>query len=61
MLRSLFAGDKQEAEEEEKLNAADKSFVGRLRSAIQENLGDSDFSAERLGEQLRFACSYIER
>lgn len=52
MLRSVFAGDKQEAEEEEKLNAADKSFVGRLRSAIQENLGDSDFSVERLGEEI---------
>lgn len=52
MLRSVFSGDKQEAEEEEKLNAADKSFVGRLRSAIQENLGDSDFSVERLGEEI---------
>lgn len=52
MLRSVFAGDKQEAEEEEKLNAADKSFVGRLRAAIQENLGDSDFSVERLGEEI---------
>ena len=52
MLRSVFAGDKQEAEEEEKLNAADKSFVGRLRSAIQENLSDSDFSVERLGEEI---------
>ena len=52
MLRSVFASDKQEAEEEEKLNAADKSFVGRLRSAIQQNLGDSDFSVERLGEEI---------
>lgn len=52
MLRSVFAGDKQETEEEEKLNEADKTFVGRLRTAIQENLGDSDFSVERLGEEI---------
>ncbi|WP_278792439.1 substrate-binding domain-containing protein [Leyella stercorea] len=52
MLRSVFAGDKQETEEEENLNEADKTFVGRLRTAIQENLGDSDFSVERLGEEI---------
>lgn len=52
MLRSVFAGDKQETEEEEKLNETDKTFVGRLRTAIQENLGDSDFSVERLGEEI---------
>lgn len=52
MLRSVFAGDKQETDEEEKLNEADKTFVGRLRTAIQENLGDSDFSVERLGEEI---------
>ena len=52
MLRSVFADDKQETEEEEKLNEADKTFVGRLRTAIQENLGDSDFSVERLGEEI---------
>lgn len=52
MLRSVFTGDKQETEEEEKLNEADKTFVGRLRTAIQENLGDSDFSVERLGEEI---------
>lgn len=52
MLRSVFAGDKRETEEEEKLNETDKTFVGRLRTAIQENLGDSDFSVERLGEEI---------
>ncbi len=52
MLRSVFAGDKQETEEEAKLNEADKTFVGRLRTAIQENIGDSDFSVERLGEEI---------
>lgn len=52
MLRSVFAGDKQETEEEAKLNEADKTFVGRLRTAIQDNLGDSDFSVERLGEEI---------
>lgn len=52
MLRSVFAGDKRETEEEEKLNEADKTFVGRLRTAIQENIGDSDFSVERLGEEI---------
>lgn len=52
MLRSVFASDKQETEEEEQLNETDKTFVGRLRTAIQENLGDSDFSVERLGEEI---------
>mgnify|MGYP004501648469 FL=1 len=52
MLRSVFAGDKQETEEEEQLNETDKTFVGRLRTAIQENLGNSDFSVERLGEEI---------
>lgn len=52
MLRSVFASDKRETEEEEKLNEADKTFVGRLRTAIQENIGDSDFSVERLGEEI---------
>lgn len=52
MLRSVFAGDKRETEEEAKLNEADKTFVGRLRTAIQEHLGDSDFSVERLGEEI---------
>ena len=52
ILRSVFAGDKQETEEEEQLNETDKTFVGRLRTAIQENLGNSDFSVERLGEEI---------
>lgn len=61
MLRSVFAGDKRETEEEEKLNEADKTFVGRLRTAIQENLGDSDFSVERLGEEIGLSRVQIYR
>lgn len=61
MLRSVFAGDKQETEEEEKLNEADKTFVGRLRTAIQDNLGDSDFSVERLGEEIGFSRVQLYR
>ena len=52
MLRSLFSGGKQEAEEEERLGTQDQTFVGRLRESIQQNMGDSDFSVERLGEEV---------
>lgn len=50
MLRSLFSGSKQEAEEEQQLGSQDKSFVDRLRHVLQDNMGDSDFSVEKLGE-----------
>lgn len=52
MLRSLFAGDKQEKGDEQQLNATDQTFVGRLRNVIKQNLSDSDFSVERLGEEI---------
>lgn len=50
MLRSIFSGGKQEEEEEERLGTQDQSFVDRLRNTMQQNMGDSDFSVERLGE-----------
>lgn len=50
LLRSLFSGDK--AAEEERLCSQDKTFVTRLREIIQQHLADSDFSVERLGEEI---------
>ncbi len=52
LLRSLFSGDKAEADEEERLCSQDKTFVTRLREIIQQHLADSDFSVERLGEEI---------
>ena len=52
LLRSLFSGDKAEAAEEERLCSQDKTFVTRLREIIQQHLADSDFSVERLGEEI---------
>lgn len=52
LLRSLFSGDKAEAAEEERLCSQDKTFVIRLREIIQQHLADSDFSVERLGEEI---------
>ena len=52
MLRSLFAGDKKEQEEEELLGAQDQTFVDKLRDVIRRNLSDSDFSVERIGEEI---------
>ena len=50
MLRSIFSGGKLEEEEEGRLGTQDQSFVDRLRNTMQQNMGDSDFSVERLGE-----------
>lgn len=52
LLRSFFSGDKAEAAEEERLCSQDKTFVTRLREIIQQHLADSDFSVERLGEEI---------
>lgn len=52
LLRSLFSSDKAEAAEEERLCSQDKTFVTRLREIIQQHLADSDFSVERLGEEI---------
>lgn len=52
LLLSLFSGDKAEAAEEERLCSQDKTFVTRLREIIQQHLADSDFSVERLGEEI---------
>lgn len=52
LLRSLFSGDKAEAAGEERLCSQDKTFVTRLREIIQQHLADSDFSVERLGEEI---------
>ena len=51
MLRSIFSGGKQEAVEE-RLGQPDQGFVSRLREIIKSNLGDSDFTIERLGEEI---------
>ena len=52
LLRSIFSGGTEEAADEEKLGAQDQTFVDRLRRIIQKSLGDSDFSVERLGEEI---------
>ena len=52
MLRSLFSGDKKEEAAEEKLGSRDQTFINRLRDSIRQNMGDSDFTVERLGEEL---------
>lgn len=51
LLRSLFSGNSKE-EEEERLGAQDQTFVTRLREVIRDNMGDSDFSVERIGEEI---------
>ena len=52
MLRSLFSGDKKEEAAEEQLGSRDQTFINRLRDSIRQNMGDSDFTVERLGEEL---------
>lgn len=49
MLRSIFSGSTEEKEEEKSLNTLDQTFVGRLRDVMQKNMGDSEYSVERLG------------
>ena len=53
LLRSLFSGNsKEEEKEEEMLGAQDQTFVTKLREVIRDNMGDSDFSVERIGEEI---------
>ncbi len=52
MLRSLFSGDKKEEAVEEQLGSRDQTFINRLRDSIRQNMGDSDFTVERLGEEV---------
>lgn len=53
LLRSLFSGNsKEEEKEEEMLGAQDQTFVTRLREVIRDNMRDSDFSVERIGEEI---------
>lgn len=53
LLRSLFSGNsKEEEKEEEMLGAQDQTFVTKLREVIRDNMGDSDFSVERNGEEI---------
>ena len=52
MLRSIFSGSSEEAEEESKLGDMERSFVETLRTKVRENMADSDFSVERLGMEV---------
>lgn len=52
ILRSLFSGDKKEEAAEEQLGSRDQTFINRLRDSIRQNMGDSDFTVERLGEEV---------
>lgn len=51
-LRSIFSGSTEEKEEEKSLNTLDQTFIGRLREVMQKNMGDSEYSVERLGADL---------
>ena len=51
-LRLIFSGTKQEIDDENHLTSRDKAFISRLREIIKENLGDSEFSVERIGEEI---------
>ncbi len=51
-LRQIFAGTNAADNEEEKLTPRDQAFVCRLRDIIKQNLADSDFSVERIGEEI---------
>ncbi len=52
LLRSLFSGDGGEEDDEQRLGATDRTFVGRLRETVRLHLGDSTFTVERLGSEL---------
>ncbi len=52
LLRSIFSGDSGEEADEQRLGTTDRTFVGRLRETVRQNLSDSDFSVERLGAEL---------
>ncbi len=52
LLRSIFAGNNGDEAAEQQLSDTDRTFVGRLRDTIRQNLGNSDFSVERLGAEL---------
>lgn len=52
-LRHLFDGKaKEEKKEEEKLSAPDRTFIDRLKSAIQKHLAESDLKMDDLGAEL---------
>ena len=52
LLRSIFSDNSKEETDESGLGTQDKNFVTRLRDIIRENMADSDFSVERLGEEI---------
>lgn len=51
-LRHIFAGKREQAEEEKSLSERDRSFVERLREVIQRNLNDSSLSVETIGQEM---------
>lgn len=52
-LRHLFDGKaKEESQEEEKLSAPDRTFIDRLKAAIQKHLSESDLKMDDLGAEL---------
>lgn len=52
-LRHLFDGKaKEESQEEEKLSAPDRTFIDRLKVAIQKHLSESDLKMDDLGAEL---------
>lgn len=52
-LRHLFDGKaKEESQEEKKLSAPDRTFIDRLKAAIQKHLAESDLKMDDLGAEL---------
>ncbi len=53
-LHSIFSNEKNEEERqaEEQMSPKDQTFVNKLRTIVQSDMGDSDFSVERLGEKI---------
>ena len=51
-LSQMFSNTDENGVYEKLSNETDKSFVTQLRKIIQENLGDSEFNVERIGDEI---------
>lgn len=51
-LSQMFSNTDENGVFEKLSNETDKSFVTQLRKIIQENLGDSEFNVERIGDEI---------
>lgn len=51
-LTQMFSNTDENAVFDKLSNETDKTFVSQLRKIIQENLGDSEFNVERIGDEI---------